>query len=162
VLNRFLVQAAIGHPLTVYGTGGQTRAFININNTVECVSLAIQNPPVKGDRVKILNQVTETHSILELAKIVSKISGAQIRQYTSPRNETTQNSLQVDNNQFLELGLNPVHLKEGLLEEIIEVAGNYSYRVDQSKIISTSLWRKSYTVDKKGKRILTERMDVEP
>ena len=78
VLNRFLMQAAIGHPLTVHGTGGQTRAFIHIQDTVRCIELALENPPKCGDRAKILNQMTETHRVLDLAKLVADITGADI------------------------------------------------------------------------------------
>jgi UDP-sulfoquinovose synthase len=67
VLNRFLMQAAIKYPLTVYGTGGQTRAFIHIQDTVKCIELAIKNPPKKKDRVLIMNQMTETHRVSDLA-----------------------------------------------------------------------------------------------
>jgi UDP-sulfoquinovose synthase len=71
VLNRFLMQAAIGHPLTVHGTGGQTRAFIHIRDTVRCIELAISNPPEAGSRPLVLNQITETFRVLELAKLVA-------------------------------------------------------------------------------------------
>ena len=75
VLNRFLMQAAIGHPLTVHGTGGQTRAFIHIKDTVRCIEIAISNPPQAGEKPKVLNQITETHRVLDLAKLVSDITG---------------------------------------------------------------------------------------
>src|SRR4051794_17417858 len=78
VLNRFLMQAAIGHPLTVHGTGGQTRAFIHIRDTVRCIELAITNPPETGDRPRVLNQITETHRILDLAKMVGDVMGVEI------------------------------------------------------------------------------------
>ena len=73
VLNRFLMQAAVGYPLTVHGTGGQTRAFIHIQDTVRCVELALKNPPQAGDRVKILNQMTETHRVRDLAVLEARI-----------------------------------------------------------------------------------------
>ena len=72
VLNRFLMQAAIGHPLTVHGTGGQTRAFIHIRDTVRCIQIALENPPERGDKPMVFNQVTETHRVLELAELISK------------------------------------------------------------------------------------------
>ena len=78
VLNRFIMQAAVGYPLTVHGTGGQTRAFIHIQDTVRCIELAISNPPSKGERVKILNQVTETHRVRDLAKIVARPRRASV------------------------------------------------------------------------------------
>src|SRR5205809_6558909 len=87
VLNRFLMQAAIGHPLTVYGRGGQTRAFIHIRDTVRCIEIAITNPPEAGDRPLVLNQVTETHRIVDLAKMVADIKGVEISYLPNPRRE---------------------------------------------------------------------------
>ena len=84
VLNRFLMQAAIGHPLTVHGTGGQTRAFIHIKDTVRCIEIAISNPPQAGDKPKVLNQITETHRVLDLAKLVSDITGGGHRLPAQP------------------------------------------------------------------------------
>ena len=85
VLNRFLMQAAIGHPLTVHGTGGQTRAFIHIKDTVRCIEIAISNPPQAGEKPKVLNQITETHRVLDLAKLISDITGADIAYLPNPR-----------------------------------------------------------------------------
>ena len=142
VLNRFLMQAAIGHPLTIYGTGGQTRAFIHINNTADCISLALQNPPSNGERVKIFNQATETHTLIELAGKISKLTNAEIKHIDNPRVEDAKNNLKVDNNNFLNVGLNCIKLQDGLLEEVMEVAEKYKDRADQSKILPTSKWRK--------------------
>ena len=141
VLNRFLMQAAVGYPLTVHGTGGQTRAFIHIRDTVRCIELAIQNPPGRDERVKILNQMTETHRVRDLAKIVSGMTGAEIDFVTNPRNEAAENDLFVENKQFLDLGLEPVTLEDSLLKEITEIAEKYSHRCDREKIPCQSLWR---------------------
>ncbi|OUC08515.1 NAD-dependent dehydratase, partial [Litorilinea aerophila] len=150
VLNRFLVQAAVGHPLTVYGTGGQTRAFIHIQDSVRCISLAVSHPPAKGERVKIFNQTTETHRVRELAQIVSRLTGAEIRYYINPRNESLENELVVRNDQFLALGLNPTTLNEGLLTEVYEVAERYKDRCNVEKIISDSRWRADIPLDRTG------------
>lgn len=152
VLNRFLMQAAIGHPLTVHGTGGQTRAFIHIRDTVKCIRLAIENPPSRGDRVQIFNQATETHTLRDLASIISEMTGAEIRYYINPRNEDNENRLHVHNDKFLQLGLNPTTLNTGLMEEIVEVARKYRQRCDQSKIICTSRWTPEIPIDTEGSR----------
>jgi UDP-sulfoquinovose synthase len=140
VLNRFLMQAAIGHPLTVHGTGGQTRAFIHIRDTVRCIELAITNPPTAGDRVRVLNQITETHQVLDLAKLVADTTGADVAYLPNPRREAEQNDLTVRNDQFLALGLEPTTLSEGLLEECTQIAARYRHRADPTKIIARSVW----------------------
>jgi len=141
VLNRFLMQAAIDHPLTVHGTGGQTRAFIHIQDTVRCVELAIKNPPVKGERVKILNQMTETHRVRDLAKMISEWTGAEIEYMTNPRIEAAENDLYVENKSLLSMGLSPITLNKGLLLEVHDIATKYRDRCDNSKIPAMSLWR---------------------
>jgi UDP-sulfoquinovose synthase len=140
VLNRFLMQAAIGYPLTVHGSGGQTRAFIHIRDTVRCVEIAINNPPKKGEKPLIFNQVTETFTVKELAELIAKLTGSKIDHLPNPRKEADENDLVVENKHFLELGLNPTTLSEGLLEEVQEVAKKYIARVDKKKIPAKSLW----------------------
>lgn len=142
VLNRFLMQAAIDYPLTVHGSGGQTRAFIHIQDTVKCIELAINNPPARGDRVKIHNQMTETHRVRDLASLVAELTGSDIEYLPNPRNEDSENELHVENRSLLDLGLTPITLSEGLLMEVHEVASKYKYRCDVSKIPATSLWNK--------------------
>ena len=142
VLNRFLMQAAIGYPLSVHGTGGQTRAFIHIKDSVKCVQLALENPPKSGERVKIFNQMTESHQVGELAKKVASLTVADINYLPNPRNEAVENDLIVDNKCFIELGLNPTTLDNGLLEEVVEVAKKYSNRCDLKRIPCVSSWTK--------------------
>lgn len=142
VLNRFLIQAAIDFPLTVHGTGGQTRAFIHIQDSVRCIELALNEAPKAGDQVRIFNQMTETHRVRDLAELISKLTGAQIAYLPNPRKEAVENDLVVKNDQFLELGLNPITLEEGLLDEVLEVAKKFSYRVDRSRIPAASAWTK--------------------
>ena len=141
VLNRFLMQSAVGHPLTVHGTGGQTRAFIHIRDTVRCIEIALTNPPQAGSQPMVLNQVTESHRLLDLAKMIGDMTGSEIAYLPNPRREAEENELNVRNDQFLALGLQPTTLSEGLMEEITEIAAKYRHRVDPSKIIARSVWR---------------------
>jgi len=140
VLNRFLMQAAVGYPLTVHGTGGQTRAFIHIRDMVKCIQIALENPPARGERVKIFNQMTETHRVRDLAELVGRISGAEVAYVPNPRKESAENELHVANDTFLSLGLEPTFLEEGLLHEVEDVAKRWADRADRSKIPARSLW----------------------
>ena len=157
VLNRFLIQAAIGYPLTVHGTGGQTRAFIHIQDSVRCIEIALKNPPQRGGRVEIFNQMTETHRVRDLAEMISKMTGAEIAWLPKPRKEAAENDLIVRNEKFLGLGLDPTTLGEGLLDEIVEVAKKFAYRVDRSRVPAVSAWTKDIAAkverDPEGKRL---------
>ena len=157
VLNRFLMQAAVGYPMTVHGTGGQTRAFIHIQDSVRCVEIALNNPPKRGDRVEIFNQMTETHRVRDLAELIARMTGAKVAYLPNPRKEAAENDLVVRNDKFLSLGLNPITLEEGLLAEVVDVAKKFDYRVDRSRIPAVSAWTKDIAPtierDPEGKRL---------
>ncbi len=141
VLNRFLMQGVLGYPLTVHGTGGQTRGFIHIQDTVRCVELAIANAPKRGERVHIFNQMTETHRVIDLAKMVSEMTGTAYQLVENPRREAAENELRVSHTRFLQLGFKPTKLEDSLLAEVQDIARKYIHRCDRAKIPCTSLWR---------------------
>lgn len=141
VLNRFLMQAAIGYPLTVHGTGGQTRAFIHIRDVVQCLTLALEAPPANGERVRILNQMTETHRIADLAAMIAGMTGVEVSFLENPRNEAAQNTLPAIARTLQDMGLKPTLLQEGLLQEVMHVAQRYANRCDRERILCTSRWK---------------------
>ncbi|KAK4527671.1 hypothetical protein GAYE_SCF42G5596 [Galdieria yellowstonensis] len=157
VLNRFLMQAALGAPLTVYGTGGQTRAFIHIQDTAKCIALAVGNPPNPGDKVAIFNQVAECHRVRDLAKLVSDMTQVDIVYVSNPRQESAENELQVANRKFRSLGYEPILLSEGLLDEVVNVAQRYAYRCDPKKILPASYWNRKRKED--CERYAKEKLD---
>jgi UDP-sulfoquinovose synthase len=142
VLNRFLMQGAMGVPLTVYGTGGQTRAFIHISDTARCIELAIDNPPEAGERVEIFNQVAETRRVRDIAGLVAKMTGVDVNMIPNPRQEAAENELDVSNKKFCTLGLDPITLDEGLFDEVTEVVKKYKSRCNPTKILPASFWNK--------------------
>lgn len=144
VLNRFLMQGALGIPLTVYGTGGQTRALIHVSDTARCIELAVNNPPKSGSPVEILNQVAETARVRDLAELVSEKTGTPLQFVTNPRKEAAENPLEVSNKKFKLLGLDPILLDsaEGLFEEVESVALKYKDRCDVDAVVSKSYWNR--------------------
>ena len=144
-LNRFCIQAAIGHPLTVYGTGGQTRAFLDIRDTVRCVELAIANPAQKGE-FRVFNQFTEQFSVGDLALMVKNAGNAlglnvEINHLENPRVEKEEHYFNAKNTNLLDLGLQPHYLSESLLDSLLNFAMKYHYRVDQNQILPKVSWR---------------------
>lgn len=142
VLNRFLVQAAMGVPLTVYGTGGQTRAFIHVTDTARCIEIAINNPPASGERVEIFNQIAETRRVRDVAALVAEQTGVEVNFIPNPRQEADENELVVSNEKFCNLGLDPITLDAGLFDEVSEVALKFKSRCNPQKILPASFWNK--------------------
>ena len=144
VLNRFCIQAAVGHPLTVYGKGGQTRGFIDIRDTVRCIEIAIDNPAPKG-KMQVFNQITEQFSVLQLAEKVveaGKALGirAEINHVDNPRIEAEEHYYNAAHTRLLDLGLQPHFLSESLLDSLLNVAIHYKDRVDPAHIKPVTTW----------------------
>jgi len=141
VLNRFMMQVAYGMPLTIYGTGQQTRAFIHIENSMDCVELAIQNPPTQGDRVKIFNQVTETHSLQSLAELIqATFPNVEKTTIQNPRNELQANQLRVQNKQFLDLGLHPIFVTKEELKTLYDFITSHKSAINEQNVLPLSFW----------------------
>ena len=140
VLNRFIVQALNNHPITVYGTGGQTRAFIHIDDTAECIKIAVENLPTSKN-VRVLNQVSETHSVIDLAKIVSNNFGCEIINYDNPRIELPENKLDVHNEGLKSLGFKPKLLSEDLINDVSFLNIKNSAKFDKSKVLNSPKWK---------------------
>jgi UDP-sulfoquinovose synthase len=147
-LNRFCIQAAIGHPLTVYGKGGQTRSFLDIRDTVRCVELAIANPAAPGE-FRVFNQFTELFSVNDLAQMVQEAGAkvglrVRIENLENPRIELEQHYYNAKNTNLLDLGLQPHKLSESLLDSLINFAIRYQHRVDLDVIAPNVTWRQGY------------------
>lgn len=145
-LNRFCIQAAIGHPLTVYGSGGQTRAFLDIRDTVRCMELAIANPAGAGE-FRVFNQFTEMFNVGDLAMMVKKAGNAlglnvEINNIDNPRVENEQHYFNAKNTNLIELGLEPHLLSDSLLDSLLNFAVKYQNRVDKKHIMPTVSWRR--------------------
>jgi len=145
-LNRFCIQAAIGHPLTVYGKGGQTRAFLDIRDTVRCVELAIATPAEPG-KFRVFNQFTEQFSVGDLALMVKKAGNAlgldvEIDNLPNPRVELEDHYFNAKNTNLLDLGLQPHFLSDSLLDSLLNFATKYKQRVDREQILPKVSWHR--------------------
>ncbi len=146
VVNRFLVQAHAGVPLTVYGKGGQTRGYLNLKDTLNCVRLAADNPADKGE-LKIYNQFTEQFSVNELAEKVQAAGkqvglDVQVKSIPNPRKEMEDHYYNAKHTGLLELGLEPNYMTEEVLVRMLEKIGQYKDRIDEAKILPRVVWNK--------------------
>lgn len=156
-LNRFCIQAATGHPLTVYGKGGQTRGFLDIRDTVRCVEIACNNPADAGE-FRVYNQFTEQFSVGQLAEKV-KEAGAKlgldvsIEHVDNPRVEREEHYYNAKNTKLLDLGLQPHFLSDSLLDSLLNVAIKYRDRVDMKEILPRVSWKKGAVEETAGVKI---------
>ena len=145
VLNRFCVQAAIGHPLTVYGKGGQTRGFLDIRDTVRCVEIACLNPADRGE-CRVFNQFTEQFSVLDLAHMVQTAGKelglkVEVDHLADPRVEAEEHYYNAKHSKLIELGLEPHLLSDSLLDSLMNVALKYRDRIDAGVMLPRISWR---------------------
>jgi UDP-sulfoquinovose synthase len=144
-LNRFCLQAVIGHPLTVYGAGGQTRGYLNIVDTIQCVELSAVNPPEPGE-YRVFNQFTEQFSVSELADLVARAGAAyglevEVRKIDDPRVEAQEHYYKASNTHLLDLGLKPHYLSETLIESMFAAIERHRERVIEDRILPRIRWR---------------------
>jgi UDP-sulfoquinovose synthase len=144
VLNRFCVQAVVGHPLTVYGAGGQTRGYLNIKDTLRCVELAALTPADRGE-FRVFNQFTEQFSVSDLAQLVQRCGGelgyeVDIESFPNPRVELEQHYYNASNQKLLDLGLEPHPLGEELVHSVINAINTHRDRVIFKAITPRTKW----------------------
>jgi UDP-sulfoquinovose synthase len=145
VLNRFCIQAAAGHPLTVYGKGGQTRGFLDIRDTVRCIEIACLNPANRGE-CRVFNQFTEQFSVLELAEMVRAAAWklglrVSIEHLPAPRVESEDHYYNAKHSKLIDLGLEPHYLSDSLLDSLVNIAVLYRDRIDTSLFLPQVQWR---------------------
>jgi UDP-sulfoquinovose synthase len=146
VLNRFCVQAAVEHPLTVYGKGGQTRGYIDIRDTVRCIELACLNPAARGE-CRVMNQFTEQFTVLQLAHMVQTVAkrvgfNVQVDHLPDPRVEMEEHYYNAKHSRLADLGLKPHLLSDSLLDSLLNISVQYRDRIDQSLFLPQVNWRK--------------------
>jgi len=163
VLNRFCVQAVIGHPLTVYGEGGQTRGFLNIRDTLQCVGLAVTNPPELGE-YRVFNQFTEQFSVAELAELVRRSAAelgheVEVRSFPNPRIEAERHYYNATNTKLRDLGLRPHLLGEELVRSMLGAIERYRERVIERAIMPRTTWRPGELVGEVGEADIVPEQD---
>jgi UDP-sulfoquinovose synthase len=147
VLNRFVILAALGQPLTVYGDGGQTRGLLDIRDTVECIRLAAENPARAGE-FRVFNQMTESMSVLDIAKLVADLhpNAVEVEHLDNPRVEAEAHYYKVTHTGLVELGLEPHLLSDTLLTSLYAVADRWKHRADPAALRPSVRWRQAGAV----------------
>lgn len=140
VINRFIAQAVVGEPLTVYGNGSQTRGFLNIKDTLQCVRLACDNPPEAG-RMHVMNQFTEEFSVIDLARLISSISGSDIKFLPNPRVEKENHYYNAKNSKLKDLGLEPHYLTDKVLRKMLSYVSVHEFNIDKTKLLPEVNWK---------------------
>jgi len=144
VVNRFLVQAVAGMPLTVYGSGGQTRGYLNLNDTLQCVKLAADTPAKPGE-LRVFNQLTELFSVNQLAEKIKNVGdglnlNVQIKSITNPRKENEDHYYNVKHHGLAELGLKPHLMTDEVIKGMLNKVLNFKDNIDESKILPKIKW----------------------
>ena len=163
VLNRFCVQAVIGHPLTVYGKGGQTRGTLNIRDTLQCVELAVGNPADRGE-FRVFNQFTEQFSVSGVADLVKKSAAelgyeVEIGTFPNPRVESEEHYYNATNTKLIDLGLEPHFLGEELVHSMLEIIEQHKDRVIHHAIVPRTRWRPG---ELEGETVAAENVGGDP
>ncbi|MDX6279358.1 MAG: UDP-sulfoquinovose synthase [Kribbellaceae bacterium] len=142
VLNRFVIQAVLGEPLTVYGTGGQTRGLLDIRDTIECIRLAVENPAEAGE-FRVFNQMTESFSVAEIAELVADTfpGPVQVDHLENPRVEQPEHYYNVKHTGLVGLGLQPHLLSDTLIESMFPIVAEHKDRVNLEALLPTVRWR---------------------
>ena len=154
VLNRFCVQAALGHPLTVYGRGGQTRSFLDIRDTVRCIEIALEHPANEGE-YRVFNQFTEMFSVEDLAERVARVAiergiACEIAHVENPRVERESHYYNCVNTNLRALGLEPTPLSDETIAGLIALAREHAGRVDQRLIAPRVAWSGNHAAAEAG------------
>jgi UDP-sulfoquinovose synthase len=152
VLNRFVIQAAAGEPLTVYGKGGQTRGFLDIRDTMACVELALRHPAQAGE-FRVFNQFTESFSVGDLARMVSAAAGgSEIVHLEDPRVELEEHYYRAAHTKLLDLGLLPHLLGDELLSDLLSIAGQHLDRLERAALAPSVQWRNTSSAISRSSR----------
>ncbi|MDQ3951351.1 MAG: NAD-dependent dehydratase, partial [Actinomycetota bacterium] len=143
-LNRFCVQAVVGYPLTVYGKGGQTRGFLNVVDTIQCVRLALENPAAPGE-YRVFNQFTDQFSVNDLATIVARVGASKginvvVDHLTDPRIEAEEHYYNATHTKLVELGLKPHLLTDDVVGDILDTIQRYKDRILLGPIAPRTKW----------------------